>query len=114
MSINKIIKIRCFNLAQQPEQLDQVKSHIAQFAGVESVDFKQDKLIVSYDITKCQYTKLKAFITSLITLNPESAINKLLSSLISFTEQNELDHAQTPCGWSYYVQNMYLSLNKKT
>ena len=112
MNIDKIIKTRCYRLAQTPEQIDQVKTKIAQFKGVESVEFKQDKLLISYDLMKCQYVNLKSFITEHISLKPESAINKLISSLISFTEQNELDHAQTPCGWSYYVHKLYLSVHK--
>lgn len=112
MNTVKIIKTRCFSLTTQPEQIDHIKSEITQFPGVKSVDFKQGKLIVSYDLNKCQHVKLQLFIAGLISLKPESFPDKLLSSLILFTEQNELDHAQIPTGWGYYVQNLYLSLHK--
>ena len=112
MNTNKIIKTRCFCLDPIPEQFDEIKSKLARFAGVENVKNKDNKLIVSYDLNLCHYKILKDFISELVTLKPETCIGKLQALLISYTEQNELDHTEYPSGLAYYVQNLYLSLHK--
>lgn len=111
--MEKITKTRCFNITTPPERFEQVKNRITQIKGVESVGIKQNKLIVRYDLMQYQYALFKPLISGLVQLKSESAMNKLRTSLICFIEKNEFNHAQSPCGWGYYVQNLYLSLNKE-
>lgn len=110
MISDKIIKTRCFSI--ENAGLEQVKTEVMQLDGVDSVSIDTNKLIISYDLRQINYQILKDTLTNATSIKAESIVSKLLSALICFREQNEIDHADSPAGWGYYVQNLYLGLHQ--
>lgn len=45
-------------------------------------------------------------------LEPAADRARFISSLKYYCEKNRRDHHEQPCGWGYYVQNLYLSLQQ--
>lgn len=110
MSSDIIIKKRCFRIEQS--DLEKIKNEVMRLNGIESVTTEANKLIISYDLRQNNYQNLKNYLMKMTTLKTESILNKLQSSFICFRERNEINHANNPTGWGYYVQNLYLSLHK--
>jgi len=105
-----IIKKRYFTIEQS--DLEKIKSEVMQLNGIESVNIEVNKLIISYDLRQNNYQGLKNYLMEITTIKKESFLRKLQSSFIFFLERNEINHANNPTGWSYYVQNLYLSVHK--
>ena len=45
-------------------------------------------------------------------LDKKRGINKLFEQLTNYCKQNEEAHLESPSGWGYYVQNLYLSVRR--
>ncbi len=43
----------------------------------------------------------------------KSILKNIKPSLVSYLEKNKLDHANSQSGYTYYIQNLYLSLYKE-
>jgi len=108
---DKIIKTR--HLSIENADLARIKSKIAQLNGIASVTIATNKLIVTYDLRQINYQQIKKYLSEIAAINTESMLIKLRSSFIYFCERNEIDHANSPTGWGYYIQNVYLSLHKE-
>ena len=110
MKSDIIIKKRCFTV--EHSDLEDIKSKLVQLNGIELVTTETNKLIISYDLNQNNHKKLKNYLMEITTIKKESFLGKLQSSFICILERNEINHANNPVGWNYYVQNLYLSLHK--
>ncbi len=113
--MNSLIKQRCFKLEQHIESDKHAGaiSQLQQYPGVLEVSYCKNRITVSYESDICNYSGIRSKIGELLPMREDSGITRFLTLLITFMENNEYEHRNSPAGWDHAVQSLYLSMHDK-
>ena len=112
-TMHKQCRFKLNNALSDAEAAD-LKNKLEQQAGVQSVIIESSTLQMAYDLNETRYQSIHDFLKQQDKLKPGNAVSRLLFQFRCFREQNEYDHLSHKTNWPYYVQNLYLSLNKES